>query len=158
MRICTFTWSRFLIKNLLIDSLLTPLRRVHTWIQGRSQTFLFGGATGGASFATRGLSMVCVGLSEWNLKNFGGARQKFGGAVAPPGTPLASPLLEYKHVQVRITAKIVKAEHSRLITSKHTENLVLLTELWWKALPQVSLQKSLDSQKNHYISKKITRF
>jgi len=29
------------------------------------------------------LSMVCVGLSERDLKNFGGARQNFGGAVAP---------------------------------------------------------------------------
>jgi len=42
------------------------------------------------------LSMVCVGLSEEDLKNFegatGGARQNFGGALAPPGTPLAPPL------------------------------------------------------------------
>jgi len=35
--------------------------------QGRSQTFSFGGSTGGASFATRELSMVCVGLSERDL-------------------------------------------------------------------------------------------
>jgi len=35
--------------------------------------------------------MVCVGLSERDLKNFGGplggAKQNFGGEVAPPGTP-----------------------------------------------------------------------
>ena len=40
--------------------------------------------------------MVCVGLSERDLKNFGGvtggARQNFGGAVATPDTPLAPPL------------------------------------------------------------------
>jgi len=42
------------------------------------------------------LPMVCVGLSERDLKNFGGAtgraRQNFGGAVALPGNPLALPL------------------------------------------------------------------
>jgi len=38
------------------------------------------------------LSMVCVGLSERDLKNFGGARQNFWEAVAPPGTPLDPPL------------------------------------------------------------------
>ena len=46
------------------------------------------------------LSMVCVGLSERDLKIFGGAtggaRQNFLGEVAPPGTPLAPPL----HVSV----------------------------------------------------------
>jgi len=30
--------------------------------------------------------MVCVGLSERDLKKFGGARQKFWGAVAPPSS------------------------------------------------------------------------
>jgi len=40
--------------------------------QGRSQTFSSEGATGGASFATRELSMVCVGLSERDLNSFGG--------------------------------------------------------------------------------------
>jgi len=52
--------------------------------QGRSQTFSFGGGTGGASFATRG---VVKGLSERDLKNFVGARQSFGGAVAPLAPP-----------------------------------------------------------------------
>jgi len=37
--------------------------------------------------------MVCVGLSERDLKNLGGARQNFGGAVVSPGTPLAPPLV-----------------------------------------------------------------
>jgi len=31
--------------------------------------------------------MVCVGLSERDLKNFGGARQNFGAAVAPLAPP-----------------------------------------------------------------------
>jgi len=43
------------------------------------------------------LSMVCVGLSKRDLKIFGGAtggaRHNFGGAVAPPGTPIAPPLI-----------------------------------------------------------------
>jgi len=59
--------------------------------QGRSQTFSFGGATGGFSLQQGELSMVCVGLSERDLKNFGGAtggaRQNFGGEVAPLGPP-----------------------------------------------------------------------
>jgi len=54
--------------------------------QGRNQTFSFGGATGGASFATRGAVNGLVGLSERDLKNFGGARQNFG-AVAPLAPP-----------------------------------------------------------------------
>ena len=37
--------------------------------------------------------MVYVGLLERDLKNFWGARQNFEGAVVPPGTPLAPPLL-----------------------------------------------------------------
>jgi len=38
------------------------------------------------------LSMVCIGLSEEDLKNFGGplgGPGKIGGAVAPSGPPLA---------------------------------------------------------------------
>jgi len=41
------------------------------------------------------LSMICVGLSERDLKNFGGAtggQAKLWGGSGPPGTPLASPL------------------------------------------------------------------
>jgi len=51
-----------------------------------------GGALEGPVLQQGELSMVCVGLSERDLKNFWGARQNFGGAVAPPGTPLAPPL------------------------------------------------------------------
>jgi len=41
--------------------------------------------------------MVCVGHSERDLKNLGGGtggQAKFLGAVAPPGTPLAPPLVK----------------------------------------------------------------
>ena len=48
---------------------------VHIPTQGRSQTFSFGGATGGA-------------------------RQNFGGAVDPPGTPLAPPLFLRKNPKI----------------------------------------------------------
>jgi len=45
------------------------------------------------------LSMVCVGLSERDLKNFwgatGGARQNFGGAVAPLAPPSSAPDEKY---------------------------------------------------------------
>jgi len=47
--------------------------------------------------------MVCVGLSERDLNNFGGARQNFLGEVALPGTPLAPPLY----------TKIIKQEVER---------------------------------------------
>jgi len=53
--------------------------------QGRSQTFSFGGPLEGPVLQQGELSMVCVGLSERDLKNV-------WGAVAPPGTPLAPPL------------------------------------------------------------------
>ena len=58
--------------------------------QGRSQTFSFGGATGGASFATRGaVNGLCRTFrksSENFLGGHWGARQNFGGAVAPPSS------------------------------------------------------------------------
>ena len=67
--------------------------------QGRSQTFSFGGATGGASFATRGaVNGLCRTSMQWHDVTrkiwgaTGGARKNFWGAVAPPGTPLAPPL------------------------------------------------------------------
>jgi len=70
-----------------------------TGVQGRSQTFSFGGATGGAGFATRGaVNGLCRISMQWHDVTrkiwgaTGGARQNFGGAVLPPGIPLASPL------------------------------------------------------------------
>jgi len=58
--------------------------------QGRSQTFSFGRATGGASCATRGaVNGLCRTSVQWHdvtRKNFwgdtGGSRQNFWGAVA----------------------------------------------------------------------------
>jgi len=49
--------------------------------------FIWGGPLEGPVLQQGELSMVCVGLSERDLKNFRGARQNFGGAV----TPLAPP-------------------------------------------------------------------
>ena len=69
--------------------------------QGRSQTFWFGGATGGASFATRGAvnGLCLIALNNFNAvawrhaENFWGARQNFWGGSGPPWHPLAPPLV-----------------------------------------------------------------
>ena len=71
--------------------------------QGRNQTFSFGVATGGASFATRGaVNGLCrifrkrpekFWVSTWG-------QAKFCGGSAPPGTPLAPPLGIPKHTLI----------------------------------------------------------
>jgi len=68
-----------------------PARPVKYWPsdnQGRSQTFWFGGATGGASFATRGaVSSLClIALNNFNAVAWRHA-ENFGGAVAPLAPP-----------------------------------------------------------------------
>ena len=76
----------------------------HTVQQGRSQTFSFGEATGGASFATRGaVNGLCRTFRKrptpvaWHhAENLGralGGPGKILGGSGPPGTPLAPPLL-----------------------------------------------------------------
>ena len=64
-------------------------------IQGRSQTFSFGGPLEGPLLQQGGLSMVCVGLSEKDLKNFwgatGGTRQNFWGKWPPLAPPSSAP-------------------------------------------------------------------
>ena len=50
--------------------------------------------------------MVCVGLSERDLKNFGGPQGgtgKIWGGSGPPGTPLVPPLIrnQSKHLKQR---------------------------------------------------------
>ena len=60
------------------------------WRQGRSQTFSFGGPLEGPVLQQGELSMVCVGLSERDLKNFGGplgGQSKFWGSSGPPWHP-----------------------------------------------------------------------
>ena len=52
------------------------------------------------------LSVVCVGLSERDLKNFGGPQGgtgKIWGGSGPPGTPLVPPLIrnQSKHLKQR---------------------------------------------------------
>ena len=63
-----------------------------TWHQGRSQTFSFGGATGGASFATRGAVNGLCRTFRKRPEKFWGRQAKFWGNSGPPGTPLAPPL------------------------------------------------------------------
>jgi len=59
--------------------------------RGGARHFHLGGPLEGSALQQGELSMVCVGLSERDLKNFGGAtggaRQNFGGEVAPLGPP-----------------------------------------------------------------------
>ena len=68
--------------------------------QGRSQTFSFREPLEGPVLQQGELSMVCVGLSERDLNNFGGARQNFLGEVAPPWHPPSSAPV-YKDNQAR---------------------------------------------------------
>ena len=56
--------------------------------QGGARHFHLGGPLEGPVLQQGELSMVCVGLSEEDLKNFGGPRKIWGGI----GTPLAPPL------------------------------------------------------------------
>jgi len=69
---------------------------MHICNQGRSQTFSFGGATGGASFATRGaVNGLCRTFRKRPEKFWGGywgGQSKFWGGSGAPGTPLAPPL------------------------------------------------------------------
>jgi len=64
--------------------------RINT--QGRSQTFSFGGATEGASFATRGAVNGLCRTFRKRPEKFWGGQAKFWRAVVPPGTPLVPPL------------------------------------------------------------------
>jgi len=56
--------------------------------RGGARHLHLGGPLEGPVLQQGELSMVCVGLLERDLKNFGGARQNFGGS-GPPGIPLA---------------------------------------------------------------------
>jgi len=59
--------------------------------QGRSQTFSFEGATGGASFATRGaVSGLCRTFKK-RPEKFWWARQNFGGQWPPLATRSSAP-------------------------------------------------------------------
>jgi len=62
--------------------------------RGGARHFHLGGPLEGPVLHQGELSMVCVGLSERDLKNFGGplgGQAKFWGAVALPGTPWLRP-------------------------------------------------------------------
>ena len=59
--------------------------------RGGARHFHLGGRLEGPVLQQGELSMVYVGLSERDLKNFGGPGKILGGQC-PPGTPLAAPL------------------------------------------------------------------
>ena len=91
--------------------------------EGRSQTFsgvepdiFIWGATGGASFATRGaVNGLCRTFRKRPEKFWGatgGARQNFEGAVPPPGTPLAPPLLDIMHAAPLLAKTPLISSHS----------------------------------------------
>jgi len=61
------------------------------YIQGRSQTFSFGGPLEGPVLQQGELSMVCVELSERDLKNFGEATRGTGKILGGKWPPLAPP-------------------------------------------------------------------
>ena len=65
----------------------------HHWqlCRGGARHFHLGGPLEGPVLQQGELSMVCVGLSERDLKNFGGPG-KISGGKSPSGTPLAPPL------------------------------------------------------------------
>jgi len=58
--------------------------------QGRSQTFSFGGATGGASFATRGAVNGLCRTFRKSPEKFWGVQAKFLGGSGPPWHPPSS--------------------------------------------------------------------
>jgi len=66
--------------------------------QGRSQTFLFGGGTGGASFATRGaVNGLCRTSMQWHdvtRKILGGQAKIWGGSGPPWHPPSSAPALK----------------------------------------------------------------
>jgi len=55
--------------------------------RGGARHFHLGGPLEGPILQQGELSMVWVGLSEEDLKNFGGSRQNFRGEVAPLAPP-----------------------------------------------------------------------
>ena len=60
--------------------------------QGRSQTFSFGGATGGASFATRGaVNGLCRTFRKRPEKFWGGPAKILGGSGPPWHPPRSAP-------------------------------------------------------------------
>jgi len=70
--------------------------QLYIYTRGGARHFHLGGPLEGPVLQQGELSMVCVGLSERGLKNFGGATGGPGktlGVSSPPGTPLAPPLI-----------------------------------------------------------------
>ena len=93
--------------------------------QERSQTFSFGGPLEGPVLQQGELSMVCVGLQCSGMTSRGkfggplGGRQNFGGAVSPPGTPLAPPLVTASGVRRKFPRGIDKFRHNRVTSQSY---------------------------------------
>ena len=74
-----------------------PIRLFWASTRGGARHLHLGGPLEGPVLQQGELSMVCVGLSERDLKNFGGplgGTGKIWGGSSPPGTPLALPLAD----------------------------------------------------------------
>ena len=71
--------------------LLNYIKNLYIYGQGRSQTFSFGGLLEGPVLQQGELSVVCVGLSEEDLKNLGGATGGPGKILGGKLRPLAPP-------------------------------------------------------------------
>jgi len=105
-------------------------QRNHTNYQGRSQTFWFGEATGGASFATRGAvnGLCLIALNNFSAvawrhaENFGGplgGQTKFWGqcsSLAPPSSAPANYLanVDYFNLKQNPTVQVHFKESSLL--------------------------------------------
>jgi len=62
-------------------------------VRGGARHFPLGGATGGASFATRGAVNGLCRTFRKRPENFGGPGKIFWGGGGPPGIPLSPPLM-----------------------------------------------------------------
>jgi len=108
-------------KCFFADWFLAYTHRGKYILAGAEPDIFIWGAAGGASFATRGaVNGLC--------RTFRKRPEKFWGAVALPGTPLAPPLHTWIEICASLNHRIkTKAYGSWLIPRKHTETLVLLS-------------------------------
>jgi len=127
--------------------------------QGRSQTFWFGGATGGASFATRGAvnGLCLIALNNFNAvawrhaENFGGPGKIFGGS-GPPGIPLAPPLvLHQSYMTPHLSLFTLFSYYAIVFSSDSVTRVNDSTRLdsshdfWWLGLNSNHVEKNGDS-------------
>ena len=90
-------WFQLIYQNLswLQYCVLLPcvwLQNILRKCRGGARHFHLGGPLEGPVLQQGELSMVCVGLSERDLKNFWGARQNFGEQCSPWNPPSSAPV------------------------------------------------------------------